>query len=65
MTTFFTFIEQINEQRKHDADLFGVEYFSKSNPSVRYYVVLRNEQELTNLKEFHREYDFQFNVLAV
>jgi hypothetical protein len=65
MTTFFKFVDELNEQRKVGADVFGVEYFSKSNPSVRHYVSLRNEQELTNLKEFHREYDFQFNVLAV
>jgi len=65
MTTFFKFVDELTEQRKHNNDVFGVEYFSKSNPSVRHYVALRNEQELTNLKEFHREYDLQFNVLAV
>lgn len=65
MTTFFKFVDELNEQRKLGADVFGVEYFSISNPRVRHYVALRSEQELTNLKEFHREYDFKFNVLAV
>lgn len=65
MTTFFKFVDELTEQRKQNSDVFGVEYFSKSNPTVRHYVALRNEQELTNLKQFHREYDLQFNVLAV
>lgn len=65
MTTFFQFVDELTAIRASDSDAFGVEYFSKSNPKSRHYVVLRNEQELTNLKQFHREYDFQFNVLSV
>lgn len=65
MKTFFQFVEELNESRKLNSDIFGVEYFSKSNPSTRHYVVMRNQQELVNLKQFHNDYDFQFNVLAV
>jgi hypothetical protein len=45
-------------------DYFGVFYYSKSNPKNHHYVVLKNMEEFKNLKQFHREYDYIFNVLT-
>jgi hypothetical protein len=65
MTTLFDLAQELDVVRSFNSDAFGVEYFSKSDPKSRHYVIVRSQQELTNLKQFHREYDFQFNVLAI
>ena len=48
-----------------DNDSFGVFYQSQSNASNAYYLIVKSEKELENLKAFHREYDYVFNRLAV
>lgn len=65
MRTLSDLEQELNVVRNFTADAFGVEYFSKSNPQNRHLVIVRSEQELTNLKQFHREYDFVFNVLSI
>ncbi len=64
MKTLFDLVEEVQAVRSSNADAFGVEYFSKSNPSNRHYVVLRNEQEFKQLKDSYKEWDFIFNRIA-
>jgi hypothetical protein len=64
MQTIFDLVDAVKVARQVDADAFGVQYFSASNPANRHYVVLRSEAELESLKAFHREYDFKFYVVA-
>lgn len=65
MKTLFDLDRELTSIRSHNPDAFGVFYRSKSDPNNRHYVILRSPQELANLKEFHRDYDFVFNVLAI
>jgi hypothetical protein len=65
MKTLSDLAQELDVVRSFNSDAFGVEYFSKSNPQNHHFVIVRSQQELTNLKQFHRDYDFQFNVLAV
>jgi hypothetical protein len=65
MTTLSQLEQELNMVRATNPAAFGVFYQSQSNPQNRHYVILRSEQEFTNLKQFHREYDFKFNVLAI
>lgn len=64
MQTIFDLVDAVKEARNVNANAFGVHYFSASNPANRHYAVLRSEAELKSLKEFHREYDFKFYVVA-
>lgn len=63
MNTLFDLIEQVQLARVSNADAFGVEYYSKSSPSNRHYVILRSEQEFKNFKESYKEWDFTFNQI--
>ena len=66
MNSVFEVHEVLNALRANgDSDSFGVFYKSQSNKFNYHYVILRSEEELTNLKAFHREYDFVFNKLGV
>jgi hypothetical protein len=61
MQTVFDLVEEVQRLRSDMPDVLGVEYFSKSNPSNRHYVVLRNQKELQNLKDSYKDWDFTFN----
>lgn len=63
MKTIFDLINEVSEIRRSNADIRGVEYYCRSNPSVRHYVIVRNDQELTNLKELYKDWDFAFNLI--
>jgi hypothetical protein len=66
MNTLFEVHEVLNTLRANgDNDSFGVCYKSQSNRFNCHYVIVRSEEELKNLKEFYREYDFVFNKLGV
>jgi hypothetical protein len=66
MKTVFDVQDQLRALKAGgDNDSFGVFYQSQSNRSNCHYVILRSEQELDNLKAFHREYDYVFNKLGV
>jgi hypothetical protein len=65
MNTIFDLHEQLNAIRQNDRDVFGVEYYSKSNAAARHYVVMASEQEFDSFKAFYRDYDFTFNRLAI
>jgi hypothetical protein len=65
MKTIFDLHEQLNAIRQNDRDVFGVEYYSKSNASTRHYVVMATECEYENFKAFYEDYDFTFNRLAI
>lgn len=64
-TTIFDLKDLLDTLRQNDNDVFGVEFYSISNPSNRHYVVMRNEQELKGLTDFYKDYDFKFNKLAI
>ena len=64
MKTVFDLVAEVQALRSEMPDALGVEYFSRSNPSNRHYVVLRNEQEFKELKDSYKEWDFIFNRIA-
>jgi hypothetical protein len=66
MNTIFDIQQELAVLKANgDYDSFGVFYQSKSNLSNNHYVIVKSEKELQNLKAFHQDYDFVFNVLAV
>jgi len=66
MNTLFECLEsaRLSNLVNDTNDFFGVFYYSKSNPKNHNYVVMSSMQEFNNLKQFHREYDYVFNVLT-
>ena len=65
MKTIFDLESELNVIRSFNPEAFGVFYQSESNPSNKHYVILRNRQELLNLKSFHKDFDFKFIELAI
>lgn len=67
MSKFFQIVEAVKEARKlsGDNDYFAIEYFCNQAPTNRFYVVMRDEQDFTNLKASFRDWDFTFNRLAI
>ena len=65
MKSIFDLQEELNLVRQNGSDVFGIEYYSKSNPTNRHYVVMRSNQEFDNLKDQSKDWDFVFNVLAI
>ena len=65
MVSIFDLHEQLNAIRQNDRDVFGVEYYSKSDATKRHYVVMASDQEFDSFKAFYRDYDFIFNRLAI
>jgi len=67
MKTINQFSEELELARRinGDRDYFGVCYYSKSNPSNRHYVIMRNDNELTNLQAQTKDWDFIYNKLAI
>jgi hypothetical protein len=67
MNGFFKTVEILEEARKANGtrDYFAIEYFSNQAPTNRFYVVMRDEQDFTNLKQSFKDWDFTFNRLAI
>jgi hypothetical protein len=65
MKTIFDLQKELNLVREINPEAFAIEYFSKSNPFPRHSVVMRNDQEFSNLKAQSKDWDFVFNVLAI
>jgi hypothetical protein len=63
MNTVFDLVEEVQALRASMPDAIGIEYYSKSNPSNRHYVVLRSEAEFQALKDSYKEWDFTFNQI--
>lgn len=61
MKTVFDLVAEVQALRSEMPDALGVEYFSRSNPSNRHYVVLRSEAEFQALKQSYKDWDFTFN----
>jgi len=64
MQTITQLINEVTITRDHYPDAFGVAYFSESNPSSRHYVVMRSDAEFDKFKEFYKDYDFKFHIVA-
>ena len=64
MSKFFEMVAEVERLRASEPDAVGVEYYSRSNPSSRNYVVLRNALELTSFKSQYQEWDIVFNLIA-
>lgn len=64
MSRFFEMVAEVERLRPSMPDAVGVEYYSRSTPSVRNYVVLRNPQELDSFKSQYQEWDIVFNLIA-
>lgn len=65
MQTLSELIDEVRRLKPEMPSVLGVHYYSRSNPSNAHYVVCRSEQEFKNLKSFHREYDFSFQIVEV
>lgn len=65
MQTLNDLIQEVQRLKPELPSVLGVYYFSRSNPSNAHYVVCRTVQEFQNLKAFHREYDFSFQLVEV
>ena len=46
-------------------DIFGVEYYSASNPSPRNHIMFKTEQEFSSWKDSLRDWDYIINRLAI
>lgn len=64
---FFEVMEEVQHYRQVSGcnDYFAIEYFSNQAPTNRFYVVMRDEQDFTNLKHSFKDWDFTFNRLIV
>jgi len=67
MTTFFRFVEELEQARKANGtnDIFGVEYHSVRSMASRNYVMFKTEQEFQSWKAFMKEWDYIINRLGV
>jgi hypothetical protein len=65
--TLNQFADELNLARTINAtnDIFGVEYYSASNRSVRNYVMFKTEQEFSSWKQSLKDWDFVINKLAI
>jgi hypothetical protein len=64
MKTIFDLVTEVQRLRPSMPDAVGLEYYSRSNPSVRHYVVLRDAVELDSFKAQYQSWDFTFNLIA-
>ncbi len=67
MRKFFEVVEAVKQARQinGDNDYFAVEYYNNQNPTNRFYLVVRDEQDFAHVKDSFKEWDFTFNRLAV